>query len=512
MRLLTGMLTKSQLAQITASVLDGFGCKTDEHREELRNSDDLLYSGVPGLFPNQGDLELIETAYKKRKTPEEVAEAVAGFILRIQRLETELSTLEFSDTTHMLVERVVKQQNLPAEMPSPHWFDPNDDERFKEPPDDFLKACRAVVTGLVDAYKLEITRLQGRTDHALESGIQKRIEEGKHRPMLSELWGAYKAVKLARGKWNIKSAEGYERFYDDTVKVLGDRELADYSQDDALKLLAALKGNSAGTISGKIEFISSLFKFALKTPEAIDKWQVRGNPFTEMQVSDSGKPTRKVIPYTQVDLISIFTGLLDVRKLVEPHRFWVPLVALYSGMRQDEICQLRTEDIVEDGGVLVFNICHKPNLKQTTKSKKSRVCPVHPMLAKLGFGKLVEKQRLAKHDRLFHTLSWSEGKDWTGRIRTWWNETFQKKHVADTTAKSFHSMRHNFFDWYKQSGSYEAYSDKSVIKSMAGHADGDVTSVHYEEDYPSKTKLKMLAKLDYGIPAELVEALRRKEF
>ena len=35
---------------------------------------------------------------------------------------------------------------------------------------------------------------------------------------------------------------------------------------------------------------------------------------------------------------------------------WVPLIALYSGMRLGEICQLRTADVILEGKVWFFDV------------------------------------------------------------------------------------------------------------------------------------------------------------
>ena len=202
----------------------------------------------------------------------------------------------------------------------------------------------------------------------------------------------------------------------------------------------------------------------------------------EMQVPATDADKRPKVPYSDDDLIKLLTGLLSVRKRVEPHRFWVPLVALYTGMRQSEICQLRVSDI-ENDGIVVFRIRHNPTMRQTTKARKHRTCPVHPMLKRLGFMDYLEQQRVAGHDRVFPTLTYSTGKGWTGKIRTWWNETFQAGLLEDTAGKSFHSLRKSFINQFKQSGLYETYSDRSVVQSMVGHDEDDVTGEYYETHY-----------------------------
>ena len=512
LRIQTGMLTAGQLKQITGKILAEFGRKTEGHRSDLKDSFDFLGAVPLGLNPNSADLALIDSAYAKRKTPEDIGLAVAGYETRIDYLQQELSTLSFSDETYRLVQQLIEQDNLQIDSPSPAWFDPNGDERHNEVPDDFIKVCKAVVKGLIDAFSLEVMRLQGKTDRALEVDILTRIEDSTPKPKLSDLWAAYKNLKITTRKWTDKTASGYARFYTDVVEIIGNKELAEYTTTDALELVKALQvGNKGSTITGKIEFVSSMFKFALKTPETIDTWKVRGNPFTEMQVQSNGETARKV-EYSQDELVSLLTGLLKVRKLVEPHRFWVPLVALYTGMRQNEICQLRIADIEVDSGILVFRICHNPAIQQRTKARKTRTCPVHPMLAKLGFLDYVERLKAAKHDRVFPTLTHTSGKDWTGKVRGWWNESYQQMHVADTIGKSFHSLRKNFIDWYKQNKMYDSASDRAVVQSMVGHDEDDVTGKHYEQTFQPKTQMHMLRKLNYGFEADLIEALRKKEY
>lgn len=512
MQVRSGMLTNRQLEILAGELISEFTAASDKSKKERPAAFEALEEGLPiGLNANW-DLSLIVGMHKYTKPKSEVLELSANYQARLDWLSDELMTGQYSDYTRSIAKNLVTTKGLDVVIPPVEWFNENDSAWNDEPPADFGRLCESVVAALRTSYQLEHERINGNTDSALRRDTLARIEATLPKPKLSDLWEGYKAIKLAKGKWNGKTIANYLRFYNETSEILGDKELAQYGQDDALKLLAVLTKNHSNTATGKIEFLSSMFKFALKTPESIDRWKVRGNPFTEMQVSGGTSSGREVVPYSQDDLVKLFTGLLKVRKRVEPHRFWVPLVAFYSGMRQEEVCQLRTVDIKDDNGIRVFHICHNPELNQTNKGKKLKVCPIHPMLLRLGFGDYVDKQLADRHDRLFHTLNHSVTKGYTGMIRSWWNESYQGKHLEDTTGKSFHSMRHNFVDWFKQNGCYTTYSDRSLIQAMIGHVEGDVTGVHYEEDYSSKEKLRMLKKLDYGIDPELIEKLAKKEY
>ena len=77
-----------------------------------------------------------------------------------------------------------------------------------------------------------------------------------------------------------------------------------------------------------------------------------------------------------------------------PSRFWAPLIALYSGMRLEEICQLHLSDIVKEDGVLCFSINEESGgsgyVKHVKSSAGIRKVPVHPHLwDELGLKKFV---------------------------------------------------------------------------------------------------------------------------
>ena len=88
--------------------------------------------------------------------------------------------------------------------------------------------------------------------------------------------------------------------------------------------------------------------------------------------------------FTQDELKALFG---DMRKYVQAtegvsSRFWAPLIALYSGMRLEEICQLHLSDIVKVDGVLCFSINEESGgsgyVKHVKSSAGIRKVPVHP--------------------------------------------------------------------------------------------------------------------------------------
>lgn len=114
----------------------------------------------------------------------------------------------------------------------------------------------------------------------------------------------------------------------------------------------------------------------------------------------SGKDIRrkgvKREAFTQDELKALFGDMGKYVQATEgvPSRFWAPLIALYSGMRLEEICQLHLSDIVKVDGVLCFSINEESGgsgyVKHVKSSAGIRKVPVHPHLwDELGLKKFV---------------------------------------------------------------------------------------------------------------------------
>lgn len=75
--------------------------------------------------------------------------------------------------------------------------------------------------------------------------------------------------------------------------------------------------------------------------------------------------------------------------LIRDHRFWVPLIMLFSGARPGEIGQLAVNDVRELHGHWIMHITTEGDGTSEGKSVKTagsmRVVPVHPELIRLGF-------------------------------------------------------------------------------------------------------------------------------
>ena len=83
------------------------------------------------------------------------------------------------------------------------------------------------------------------------------------------------------------------------------------------------------------------------------------------------------------------TGTVQVRD----HRFWLPLLGLWTGARLNELCQLGVEDVGEVEGILCLDINKNGGKRLKSKAAK-RLIPVHPTLVQLGFRTYAEECRV----------------------------------------------------------------------------------------------------------------------
>jgi len=190
----------------------------------------------------------------------------------------------------------------------------------------------------------------------------------------------------------------------------------------------------------------------------------------------------------------------DVRKIIEalprdvdrPERFWIPLIALFSGLRLDEICQLYVEDVQQVDGIWCISVNDEKDKKVKTLSGK-RLVPVHPVLLSCGFIGYVEKMLKAGSPRLWMNLNWREADGYSNAFGKWY-QRFNREYVTDDPQKVFHSMRHLVTDRLKQAGVQEI-----VIAEIIGHANDSMTTGRYGKRYQPKVLLDALVQLDYGV-------------
>jgi integrase len=195
------------------------------------------------------------------------------------------------------------------------------------------------------------------------------------------------------------------------------------------------------------------------------------------------KSRQKVFPYKVDELKTIFSsplyvGCLSDRKPhtagnhhVRDHRFWVPLISLFSGARMGEICQLMTSDIVEKGGSWVLRITNDDSEEKHLKTKGSqRIVPIHPMLIELGLLSL-HKQMVARGEEwLFPEIILDSRGSRSGKLSDSYRKYVRRIGVKIDNSVNFHSFRHSFTDALRGAGHLD-----HQFAFLLGHTQNNVT-------------------------------------
>ncbi len=228
-------------------------------------------------------------------------------------------------------------------------------------------------------------------------------------------------------------------------------KLKAYAKCETLREIAALAATrtdrkmAVGTVRVYTHTLSSFFNWA------INKGLITVNPAVRLAPAKGAAEVSKQ-PFTVEEMNKLVAGLGQWSKGgALSGRWWVPLIAIYSGMRLGEIVSLTVDDVGMRDGVECF-LLRKTADKSLKTPGSERVLPVHPELIRLGLLQRVAKLREGGETRLFPDLQ-GEGQaelsDLFQKRFAYW----QKKVLGiDRPGVSFHSFRHGFRDALREAG------------------------------------------------------------
>lgn len=224
------------------------------------------------------------------------------------------------------------------------------------------------------------------------------------------------------------------------------------------------------------------------------------NPAANLLIKLDDKASNERSPYSTDDLKLLLANIREDRLHAwKPHKFWIPLIALFSGLRQAEICQLYPDDIINVNGIPCFDIKANPERKARLKNKNAeRTIPVHPILLQLGLLDFVQNRAHARRGRkpedarLWICLEYTEKYGYTHSYEKSFGR-FNRKFVTNDTKKVFHSLRHNVANCLKQKGAQE-----SLVAEIMGHSLAGMSFGRYGKAFNPEILLENLMKLDYN--------------
>jgi integrase len=272
-----------------------------------------------------------------------------------------------------------------------------------------------------------------------------------------------------------------------------DRSAADRARsiDELIARAAELDRDEVGLNSASrnrhFTYLRNLLKFArsggiaAKTPlDLTDFWTKR-----EKRARDQ-RPA-----FTNDDLVALFQHPVWTGATLEkPPRsfdldrpaaaYWVPLIAVFSGMRREEVCGLAVNDVDLTDDVPFFHV--QPNSFRELKNEQSkRKIPILPEILRLGFATYVQNCRSTGHGLLFPELQPAAKRALGEQFFDIWIEL--RDHAlpaAKVDGKVFHSFRH----WVGST-----LFDLGVPTGRRADILGHLTQGETEERYRSVTRL-----------------------
>jgi integrase len=283
--------------------------------------------------------------------------------------------------------------------------------------------------------------------------------------LLSEAWVGYIKEKEHDNAKRTLYEKGL--LIEEFKGLLGDLEVNLYDKPTLVqwKNHEMNKGAGASRINKRLGYLNDFFNWCIGNGHS----QHQASPVEGLLISTKGKLKKKQEhwkSFEDTDLKAIYgKGYFDA--MPKPDHYWIPIVALYSGARLNEIAGLHIAQIRVIDGV------HAMELTDTKTSKVGRVVPIHQTLIDLGFWDYVEYVRGMGVDRLFpHTVDGNNGhgKNAARQFANW----LDKLGITDPL-KVFHSTRSTLI-----TGLHKVKANPAHAMQITGHEGVQVQNVHFQ--------------------------------
>ena len=228
------------------------------------------------------------------------------------------------------------------------------------------------------------------------------------------------------------------------------------NKEEAISLKKSiLEVKTPNTLNRYIKYFTAFYKWLMSNPH-----QISSNPFEGLKVALKKKPIAEQRNSYTVEQLKMLMALAN-KQGNKSCKYWLILIARYTGARMNEICQLKPSDITTDSIHIRGEVLKSSNARRTI--------PIHKELIRLGIHTWVNS---CQHERLFHEWSIVKGSYSHGASR-WFsrNNPFDK---SKPDYVDFHSIRHTVATELKSAGVQLQYTAQ-----ILGHSTGSITYDRY---------------------------------
>lgn len=238
-----------------------------------------------------------------------------------------------------------------------------------------------------------------------------------------------------------------------------------------------LETRSARTINKSLRLLSAITNTVAHENDFTERPGGWKNPFERMTIAEEDDDNN-YLPFSPTDLKAIFTSSI----YAEANRpkggrgeaaFWLPLIALFTGARLEEIAQFYVRDVqqIPDEDAWFFNITdtgEDQHLKVGAKNR--REVPVHAELVRLGLvtWRLKREAEVGPDGPLFPEFEPNRAKKRSAPWSKWFNRYLRGKCGITEPRKVFHSFRGTFKDACRNSDVPEDHHDQLTSHAARG--------------------------------------------
>jgi len=189
------------------------------------------------------------------------------------------------------------------------------------------------------------------------------------------------------GDWKPRTRSSYQSAFDHLLEHFGaDTPVAEidyYGMKEYRDKLRGEKKLSVSRTNFYLGFVKAVFNLEMKTTR-----QLTVNPASGLTLRDDRRRQDLREVFNDDELKKLFVKSLEYGRDRHnlPYKFWIPLLGLYTGAREEELCQMDTTDIVEVDGVWCIDI-NQNGPQKSVKTSEQRIVPLHPFLVELGLPK-----------------------------------------------------------------------------------------------------------------------------
>ncbi len=355
---------------------------------------------------------------------------------------------------------------------------------------------------------------------------------------VSKCFDDYIAHKLTPGKkgsWSEGTARQKPNKLKTFLTIFGDKPAGNLTRDDmyhyievAYKIPANFENTSYKKFKGiTVEMVLTnapevaaldyetrsvgTIKDDLKTVRAALNWVLKRKDISSLQpaINALDNETGDIdyessrVAFTDAELKTLFeqdnpASENYIKGFSNPINYWLPLIALYTGARLAEICQLHLSDIKQEKAIASGNshwcidINDDDDKKLKSKNSKRQI-PIHRNLINTGLLNYVDELIAKGETKLFPNAA--RNSDQFGKQSQWFGAYSSGAGVAGKNT-TFHSFRHCFCSHLA-----ESHTPEDIVTALSGHQYNSLAKSTY--DRSRKRDVGKLAEvidsIDYGL-------------